>query len=123
MTAEIDPKLERALHSEATTLNVFAKFKPPGNSKTATASAERLMSRIKERTQRPAKYNFRDLDSVLHVSADPRFIKELIRQPEIVSASMVPELGSAMIEPINPRDVAESDISEPTFPRRRINRT
>ena len=120
MAADIDPKLERALHGKATTLNVFAKIKPPGKSKTATASAEGLISRIKERTRQPAKYNFRDLDSVLHVSADPRFIKELIQQPEIVSASMVPELGSAMIEPINARDAAESDISEPTYPRRRI---
>lgn len=121
MKALIDPKLEMALHTAVGPLNVFAKFKTSRASKSATKRAEDLISRVAKKTKESPKFDFRDLDSVLHVSANRRFIEELLRQPEIVSASMVPDLGSAMIEPRNSHEVSEAVISHPTYPRRHIS--
>jgi hypothetical protein len=120
MKAQIDPKLERALLSGVGPLNVFAKFRPKVPEE-ATASAKSLITRVAKKTKESPKFDYRDLDSVLHVSANPRFIEELLRQPEIVSASMVPDLDSALIEPLNPHEVSEAEISHPTYPRRHIS--
>lgn len=120
MKTQIDPRLERALNSGGGPLNIFAKFKPRVP-KDPTASAKSLITRVAKKTKESPKFDYRDLDSVLHVSANRRFIEELLKQPEIVSASMVPDLDSAMIEPLNPHEVSEAEIAHPTYPRRHIS--
>jgi predicted component of type VI protein secretion system len=115
MKLSVNPQLQQALQGGNTPLSVFAKFKATPES----ASPDDVVTRVTHLTRLQAKYNFRDLDSVLHVSANPTFIKELIKQPEIVDASVVPQYTSALIPPVNPRDVPASAISEPAFRRRR----
>ena len=117
----IDPGLAAALQSGAGPFNIFAKFKPTASSEAAPVMADQLITRIAKLTNESPRFDFRDLDSVLHVCANRRFIKELIRQPEIVSASIVPDRGGAMIEPINSHEVSESEISRPTYPRRHVS--
>ena len=118
MKPSIDPNLQAELKGGDKPLSVFAKLKPTVTPKGSEAAAA-LVKRVAKKTKESPQFNFRDLDSVLHVKANPTFIRELIRQPEILGASMVPNLPGAMIEPINPRDVPESAISEPVYPRRR----
>ena len=116
----IDRELELALDSGAGPLDIFAKFKPKGT-KSATLFASQLMTRVAKLTKESPRFDYRDLDSVLHVRANRQFIRELIRQPEIVSASMVPDRGSAMIEPVHTREAQETEISRPTYPRRHLS--
>jgi len=120
MKPSIDPKLQKALEADEGPLSVFAKVRAPHPSQDLTLTVEKLVQRVAKKTKQSPRFSFRDLDCVLHVNANRLFIKELLRQPEIVGASMVPNVGSAMIQPLNPREVDESAISEPTYPRRHI---
>jgi hypothetical protein len=115
MKSALNPQLQEALQGGSGPLSVFAKFRSTSKS----ASPDDVVTRVTHKTQQQAKYNFRDLDSVLHVNANPTFIRELIQQPEIVDASMVPQFTSALIPPVNQRDVPPSAISQPAFRRRR----
>ena len=119
MKAAIDPKLERALKTDQRSLNIFAKLKVTQGSPDLSARAEAVVNRVARKTQQTPRFQFRNLDSVLHVNANRAFIRELLRQPEIAGASMVPDVTSALIPPLNPHEVDESEIAEPTFPRRR----
>jgi hypothetical protein len=115
MKLSLNPRLQQALQDGNAPLSVFAKFKATPKA----ASPDEVVTRVIRKTQQQAKYNFRDLDSVLHVNANPAFLKELIEQPEIVDASIGPKFTSALIPPVNQRDVPPSAISEPVFRRRR----
>jgi len=116
MKASIDPKLLQALKGGISPLNVFAKFQATTGA--GSSSPADVVTRVIRRTKQQAQYQFRDLDSVLHVNANSKFIEELIRQPEIVKASIAPQYVSALIPPINQRDVPASAISEPAFKNR-----
>jgi hypothetical protein len=129
MAASITPELLELLKSQSReTVNIFAKLKSVSGadksapavdrSERAAAVVERVAKLI---TGTKPRFHYRDLDSVLQVNADPRFIQELLRQPEIAEASSVPDLGSAYIAPVGRREVAAKDISEPTFPRRHVS--
>jgi hypothetical protein len=111
----VDPKLLAALNGPHE-LSVFAKFKAGA---TGSADAVSVVKRVAKKVKQTPRYNFRDLDSTLHVQAGGAFIKELIRQPEILSASMTPGYSSALIQPMNAREVPASAISVPLYPHRR----
>ena len=123
MTALIDPQLKRALDAHPSSrLNIFAKVQTPTHVQGSTAYATALIQRVATKTAESLpRFYYRDLDSVLQLNANPKFIHELLRQPEVVEASIVPDLGSAFMEPIKQRDVPDTAISEPTFPRRHVS--
>jgi hypothetical protein len=107
----LDPKLASALQTSGEPVSVFARLAVTGRHAQQEAAA--VIERVARETGITPKFNFRDLDQVLHVSAEGAFIKELLKQSEVVAASPVPEVSSAMIPPINVRPVEESSIDRP----------
>jgi hypothetical protein len=119
MNSPINPDLQAALQSSAGPLNVFAKLKAsPGV--IPAKQAEEIVQRVARLMKQSPGYHFRDLDSVLHLCAGSGFIKTFLSQPEVASVSLVPDHGSALIDPISRRDVDETEIAEPTYPRRHV---
>jgi hypothetical protein len=84
------------------------------------ARATKLIGRIERATRITPSFHFRITDGTLHVMAPGRFLASLLQQPEVVSASPVPDLGSAYMAPIDVRDASASDVDRPIArPRRR----
>ncbi|MDQ3666560.1 MAG: hypothetical protein M3410_08280 [Acidobacteriota bacterium] len=61
----------------------------------------------------PQRLNVLGNLGVVVVSAEPRFMSELLKQPEIFSAMANHPSESGKIEPINKRRVSESEIDTP----------
>jgi hypothetical protein len=112
----IAPELAKALETPdtgATALNVFLKVAMPEHAATPAlraAEAAKIVLRVGKQSQEPPKFQFRDTDCVLQVKANKDFVRELVRQPEILEAKQVPSFSSAMIEPAGKRDVDASKI-------------
>ena len=124
-SAVIAPELAKSLESsghESPLLNVFVKVRLPNSAGTADERAQAaatIVKRVEMHTKTTPKFQFRDTDSVLQVKANTDFVRELVRQPEIVEAKTVPTYSSAMIEPVRQRDVDADAINTPyAAPRR-----
>jgi len=127
----ISPTLAKALESASSgsePVNVFLKVQLPKHAATATERAQeaaKIVKRVEKQTADSPKFQYRDLDSVLQVKAGTDFVRELIRQPEVLEAKEVPGYTlSAKIEPVNKRDVDASEIDTPyQAPRRTTPRS
>jgi hypothetical protein len=115
----IDPSLSLALSSatpEVGPLNVFLKIAFPSNVTSADERATKaadLIRRVEKKGQASVKFQYRALDNVLHVKAHTELVRRLIREPEVIAASSVPLHDSAMIKPIDRREVSEDAIDRP----------
>lgn len=112
---QVHPEIASALHSAEGPVSVFAKLAVSGESAQQQAGA--LVERVAQETGITPQFNFRTLDRVLHVSAPGSFIRELLKQSEVIGASPVPAGTDAMIHPINVRPVDETAIDRPVHPR------
>lgn len=118
-TARIDPDLSRALSGETpdgSLLNVFLKIAFPSNVRSASGRADKaaaLIRRVERAGETGTKFQFRALDNVLQVMARTELIRRLIREPEVISASHVPRSGSALINPVERREVSADAIDRP----------
>jgi len=124
-SARITPELTKALESASSgsePVNVFLKVQLPKHAATPTERAQeaaKIVKRVEQQSKDSPKFQYRDLDSVLQVKAGCDFVRELIRQPEILEAREVPGYSSAIIEPVKKRDVDPSEIDTPYTPPRR----
>ena len=115
-TPQIAPDLALALKTPSQgspPLNVFVKLQIPEHAATPQERAEevaKVVRRVVNNTRETPKFQFRDSDRVLHVKANKDFMRELVKQPEILEAKSVPSISSAMIEPTRKRDVDASAI-------------
>ncbi|HEV7474402.1 MAG TPA: hypothetical protein VGN90_10160 [Pyrinomonadaceae bacterium] len=75
---------------------------------------QKVLERVKKQVGKSeARYNvFRNLGSFA-VAAEPEFLRELISQPEIVTAIANRQSQSAMIEPVKKRPVPERKQKAP----------
>lgn len=110
----LDPELANALDTSREPVSVFAQLDVSGPHAQHQATA--IVERVARQTRITPRFNFRNLDRVLHVSAESAFIKELLKQPEVIAAARTPDVSSAMIPPINVRPVEESSIDRPVHP-------
>jgi hypothetical protein len=119
----IAPDLAKALKGAGPNqqpLNVFVKIaRYAGTPVERSEQAAKIVKRVEARTHVTPKFQYRDLDGVLQVKANVEFLRELVRQPEILEAREVPGFTSALIEPVKQRDVDESEIDTPYAARRR----
>jgi hypothetical protein len=131
----IDPTLELELsgkHDPQDPLNVFLKVALPKSASTSEARAttaanlikrvERAIKRVEHAAAITPKFQYRDLDGVLQVKAPREFLRQLIKEPEVQSASIVPHFESALIEPVARREVDDQAIDRPIASRRRTPR-
>ena len=124
-TARIAPELAKTLESASggsESVNVFLKVQLPKHAATPTERAQeaaKIVQRVEKQTSGSPKYQYRDLDSVLQVKAGTEFVRELIRQPEILEAKEVPGHSSAKIEPVKKREVDPGEIDTPYDSSRR----
>ena len=95
-------------------VRVFAKLAP--SELHAQRQATAVIERVIQQTGITPRYNFRSLDEVLHVSAPGTFIKELLKQPEVIAAARVPETSTPVIPPINARRFDETSIDRTVHP-------
>jgi hypothetical protein len=119
-TARIDPDLSRALanatSSDEVVLNVFLKIAFPSDVKSADQRAEQaaaLIRRVDKSEPTTTKFQFRALDNVLQVKARMGLVRRLIREPEVIAATSAPSHESAMIQPIERREVSRSRVDRP----------
>lgn len=118
MTTKIDPRLSASLRSAGkrkSPVEAYVQVSPPEGAGSAEERARKILKRVERATHTTAvQCQYLDLLDSIHVSAPPAFLRALIAQPEVVSASPPPSSRqSAMIEPHNPRPVAEAAIDVP----------
>lgn len=118
MTTKIDPRLSASLRSAGKRkmpVEAYVQVSPPEGAGSAEAQVRKILQRVERATHTKAvQCQYLDLLDSIHLSASPAFVRELIAQPEVVSASPPPSSrDTAMIEPHNPRRVAETAIDVP----------
>ena len=118
-----DPELLRqisaARSSKKPVVGIF-RLKPDDSTK-LTNSAERtkeivqaVFDRVAQKVgTTPQRLNVLFNLGVVVVAAEPQFISELLKQPEIVSAMANQSAESGKIEPVRKRSVSESEIDIP----------
>jgi hypothetical protein len=110
---ELVRQLEQAAASK-TPVEAVVRLKPDDASQIVPdaerteAITKQLLERVgKHSGKKATRYNvFRNLGSFV-VSADAGFIRELMSQPEVASIAANQQPGSALIEPINKKPVAD----------------
>ena len=118
-TARIDPDLSRALAGatpDEAVLNVFLKIAFPSDVTSADQRADKaaaLIRRVDNSGPTATKFQYRTLDNVLQVKARVGLVRRLICEPEVIAASSVPSLESAMINPVERREVSENGVDRP----------
>ena len=123
MTAKVDPKLTAAIKSASRTKRPVAAYvviRSPTRGSTA-AAAKSVLGRVARETHTKAvRSQYLELLDSIHVEAVPVFMRTLLKQPEVVTASPPPCVkGSAMIKPLKPRRAKPEAIDVPL--RRREN--
>ncbi|MBM5812938.1 MAG: hypothetical protein FJ191_13410 [Gammaproteobacteria bacterium] len=108
--ARIDPQLAAVLKQTTRgprALEAYVTIRSPKTGAGA-AAARTVLSRVARRTgTRALRAQYLELLDAIHVAAPRAFLRELCAQPEVIAASLPPQVaGSAMIEPVNPRRVS-----------------
>lgn len=116
MEAKIDDRLQARLSGTAP-LDAYVQIRPSvgrGAVVEGEALARRIIQRIEKLTHSKVKYHYLDLLGSIHVCARPRFLRNLLMQPEVISAAPAPDLGkSALIKPSHARKVPQTSINTP----------
>ena len=117
---KIDPELTRQLDQAAVTnapVQAVLKLRPPqatqlvASPEHTTELANQVVKRVSDKLGQQANRMtlFRNLGSFA-IDAPPKFLRELLDQPEIAAASANRQPDSAYIAPMNPRPVEIKEV-------------
>jgi hypothetical protein len=123
---KIDPELSRQLDQAALTnspVQAVLKLRPLQETQLVASPehtaelANQVIKRVSDKLGEQANRMtlFRNLGSFA-IDAQPKFLRELLDQPEIAAASANRQPGSAYIAPINPRPVEINEVGHERQP-------
>jgi hypothetical protein len=117
-----DAELREALSEQgvkaALPINVLIKMRLKSSDAAAAASA--VVERVAEKLQVVPQYRYRKLDHTLHVFAPTRFVRELVEQPEVLTAYSPARRGSALIPPVRSVPVDIDAVDRPMRKARKV---
>jgi hypothetical protein len=117
-----DAELRQALSEPgvkaAQPINVLIKMRLKSSDAAAAASA--VVQRVADKLQVVPQYRYRKLDNTLHVFAPTQFVRELVEQPEVLTAYSPARRGSALIPPVRSVPVDIDAVNRPARKARKV---
>jgi hypothetical protein len=126
--AKIDPELLRLLDDveDGSSVQAIVRLKPQDSAQAypipeqTEAAAHQVVDRVQKLVgeQESALSIFRNLGTFM-IAARPRFLRELMSQPEVAAVAANRQPGSAMIDPVRKRPATLDEVRTVPSPARR----